>query len=140
MEIIKNEAQTVNANGNVVFDNIRVPGNCSIIYTEGSGQVKLRGLTSTQNRARFRIYFGGNIALPSNGTAAPISLALVVDGEPVNSTTMIVTPAAAAEYFNVSSSIYLDVPAGCCSTIGVRNINSVSIMVQNANLIVERVA
>lgn len=140
MEIINDAVQVVNANSNVVFDTIRVPGNCSIIYTQGSGQVKLRGLTSTQCRARFRVYFGGNIAVPTGGTAGPISLALTVDGEPVTSTTMTVTPAAVNEYFNVSSSIYLDIPACCCSTIGIRNINTVAINVQNANLIVERVA
>ena len=70
----------------------------------------------------------------------PISLAISVDGEPVATTTMTVTPAAVEEYFNVASSVYLNVPAGCCSTIGVRNISGVAIDVQNANLIAERVA
>ena len=33
MEIINDAVQVVNANSNVVFDTIRVPGNCSIIYS-----------------------------------------------------------------------------------------------------------
>ena len=100
----------------------------------------MRGLTTTQCRARFKATFGGNIAVPTGGTAGAISVALTVDGEPVGTTTMTVTPAAVSEYFNVGASIYLDVPAGCCSTIGVTNISSQAISVINANLIVERVA
>lgn len=140
MEITANAVQTVAAGSNVTFTETPISGNCSIIHTDGSGLVKLRGLTSTQCRARFKVYFGANIAVPTGGTAGAISLALSVDGEPVATTTMIATPAAVEEYFNVSSSIYLEVPACCCSTLGVRNIGTAAINVQNANLIVERVA
>ena len=140
MEITANAAQSVAASQNVVFTDTAVPGNCSIIHREGSGLTKLRGLTTTQCRARFKATFGANIAVPTGGTAGAISVALTVDGEPVGTTTMTVTPAAVSEYFNVGASIYLDVPAGCCSTIGVTNISSQAISVINANLIVERVA
>ena len=140
MEITANAAQSVAASQNVVFTDTAVPGNCSIIHREGSGLTKLRGLTTTQCRARFKATFGGNIAVPTGGTAGAISVALTVDGEHVGTTTMTVTPAAVSEYFNVGASIYLDVPAGCCSTIGVTNISSQAISVINANLIVERVA
>ena len=140
MEITANAVQTVAAGSNVTFTETPVSGNCSIIHTDGSGLVKLRGLTTTQCRARFKVYFGANIAVPTGGTAGAISLALSVDGEPVATTTMIATPAAVEEYFNVGASIYLEVPACCCSTLGVRNISTAAINVQNANLIVERVA
>lgn len=140
MEITANAVQTVAAGSNVTFTETPISGNCSIIHTDGSGLVKLRGLTSTQCRARFKVYFGANIAVPTGGTVGAISLALSVDGEPVATTTMIVTPAAVEEYFNVGSSIYLEVPACCCSTLGVKNIGTAAINVQNANLIVERVA
>lgn len=140
MEITANAVQTVAAGSNVTFTETPVSGNCSILHTDGSGLVKLRGLTTTQCRARFKVYFGANIAVPTGGTAGAISLALSVDGEPIATTTMIATPAAVEEYFNVSSSIYLEVSACCCSTIGVRNIGTAAINVQNANLIVERVA
>lgn len=53
---------------------------------------------------------------------------------------MIQTPAAANEFNNVASAIFLDVPAGCCTQISVKNISTQPINVQNANLIVERVA
>lgn len=140
MEITANAVQEVAAENNVIFTDTAVQGNSSMVHREGSGLVKLRGLTTCQQRARFKIFFSANIALPTGGTAGPISLAISVDGEPVATTTMTVTPAAVEEYFNVASSVYLNVSAGCCSTIGVRNISGVAIDVQNANLIAERVA
>lgn len=139
MELTANAIQTVAAGANVLFTETVVPGNCSIMHREGSGLVTLRGLTN-QCRARFRVSFGGNIAIPTGGTVGPISLAIAVNGEPVATTTMISTPAAVEEYNNVFSAIFLDVPKGCCSQISVRNVSDQPIDVQNANLIVERVA
>lgn len=46
----------------------------------------------------------------------------------------------AAQYQNVSIDTFVDVPAGCCTTISVKNTAGVDIDVQNANLIVPRVA
>ena len=139
MEITANAVQTVAANQNVLFTETAVPGSCSIIHRDGSGLVTLRGLTR-QCRARFKVTFGGNIAIPTTGAVGAIRLAIAIDGEPVPATTMIATPSAGEEYFNVFSAIYLDVPAGCCITIAVENISTQPILVQNANLIVERVA
>jgi hypothetical protein len=93
MEIIANALQTVAANQNVYFTDTVTCGNCAIIHRDDSGQVTLKGLTN-QCRARYRVSFGGNIAIPAGGTVEEISLALAIDGEPVSATTMIVTPAA----------------------------------------------
>ena len=120
MELTANAIQTIPANGNVIFTDTVVCGNCSIMHREGSGLVTLRGLTN-QCRARFRVSFGGNIALPTGGTVGPISLAIAINGEPVATTTMISTPAAVEEFNNVFSAIFLDVPKGCCSQISVKN-------------------
>lgn len=139
MEITANVVQTVAANQNVLFTETAVDGNCSILHRQGSGMVTLRGLTN-QCRARFRIFFSGNIAIPTSGSVGPISLAISVNGEPEATTTMIVTPAAGEQYFNVASAIFLNVPAGCCETVSVENISTQDILVRNANLIVERVA
>lgn len=139
MEITANAIQTVASNANVLFTDTVVCGNCSITHRDGSGLVTLRGLTN-QCRARFRVSFGGNIAIPTGGTVGPISLAIAVDGEAVATTTMISTPAAVEEYQNVFSAIFLDIPRGCCSQISVKNISDEAIEIQNANLIVERVA
>lgn len=139
MEIIANALQTVPANQNVYFTDTVICGNCATTHRDDSGLITLRGLTN-QCRARFRVSFGGNIALPADGTAGPISLAIAIDGEAVPATTMTVTPAAVSEFFNVYSSVYVDVPRGCCVTVSVRNISTVPVDVQNANLIVDRTA
>jgi hypothetical protein len=109
------------------------------MHRAGSGLVSLKGLTN-QCRARFKVSFGANIAIPTGGTVEAISLAIAIDGEPMATTTIIVTPAAVEEFFNVFGAIYLDIPRGCCSQISVRNTSTQAIEVQNANLIVERVA
>lgn len=139
MEIIANELQTVLAGANVQFTDTVVPGKACTMHRPGSGLVSLRGLTD-QCRARYKISFGGNIAVPTGGAVGAISLAIAIDGEAIASTTMTVTPAAVEEFFNVFGAVYLDIPRGCCSQISVRNVNTQSIEVQNANLIIERVA
>ena len=139
MELISNAIQEVAANQNVLFTDTVVKGNCSIVHREGSGLVTVRGITD-QCRARYKITFGGNIAIPTDGTVAPISLAIALDGEGMQSTTMIATPAAVEQYWNVFSAIFVDVPRGCCMSVSVKNIGADPVNVQNANLIVERVA
>lgn len=132
--------QTVEPNQVILFTDTAVRGNNSIMHREGSGLVTLRGLTCSQPRARFRVSFGANIALPTDGTAGPISVAIAIDGEPVISTKMIVTPADVEEFFNVNRDVNIDVPAGCCVQVSVENTSEDDILVENANLIVERVA
>lgn len=139
MEIIAVAAQTVAENQNVLFTDSVTCGNCSITHRDGSGLVTLRGNT-TQCRARYKVSFGGNLAIPTGGTAEAISVALSIDGEPVAASIMTVTPLDLNEYHNVFGAMFIDVPKGCCMTISVQNINTQSILVQNANLIVERVA
>ena len=139
MEIIANELQTVLAGANVQFTDTVVPGKACTMHRPGSGLVSLRGLTD-QCRARYKISFGGNIAVPTGGAVGAISLAIAIDGEAIAATTMTVTPAAVEEFFNVFGAVYLDIPRGCCSQISVRNVNTQTIEVQNANLIIERVA
>ena len=139
MDITANAIQLVQSNQNVLFTETAVAGNSSIVHREGSGLVSMRGLTQ-QNRARFRVSFGGNIAVPTDETVGPISLAIAINGEAIPATTMIVTPTVVDAYFNVFSAIFLDVPSGCCSQVSVKNISEIPVNVQNANLIVERVA
>ena len=138
-EYIANTVQTVPVNQNVLFTNTTVCGNNSIVHRAGSGLITLRGITN-QCRARFKITFGGNIAIPTSGSVGPISVAIAINGEPIASTTMTVTPAAGENYFNVNRSLNLDIPAGCCSQISVENISAQPILIQNASIIVERVA
>lgn len=131
--------QSVAPNANVVFTEEPVSGKGCIVHREGSGLITLRGMTN-QCRALFRATFGGNIAIPTGGTVGEISIAIAIDGEPVPSATATVTPAAVANFFNVFSSVFIEVPKGCCVTVSVRNINTQAIEVENANIIVERAA
>lgn len=133
--------QQVTANQNVLFDDTAVRGGNCIVHRQGSGIVTLRGQTN-QCRALYKLSFGANISLPAGGTVGPISIALSVDGEPLGSATAIVTPAATGDVFNVFVSAIVCVPRGCCVTVAVKNVTTPAqtIEVENANLIVERIA
>lgn len=129
----------VAAGQNVPFTETAVSGSPCIVHREGAGIVTLRGLTN-QCRARFKVSFGGNIAIPTGGAVGAISAALAVNGEPLNSATGIVTPAAVDQYGNIYVAANIDVPRGCCLTVAVENTSDQAINIANANLIVERVA
>ena len=86
------------------------------------------------------VSYSGNIQIPTGGTVESISLAIAIDGEPLQSTRMIVTPAAVENFINVSAQAYEDVPRGCCVTVAVQNTSAQAIEVQNSNLIAVREA
>lgn len=133
------ELQTVESNQNVVFDETPIKCNRGyVLHREGSGLFTLRGVTN-QCKARYKVSFGGNIAIPTGGTVGEISLALTLEGEALGSATAVVTPAAVEQFFNVFVATFVDVPCGCCQTLAVRNLSDGAIEVENANLIVERV-
>lgn len=138
-EFTNTALQTVAIGQNVVFTETPVRGGNCVVHREGAGVVTLRGITD-QCRALYRVSFGGNIAIPAGGTVGEISIALAVEGEPLASATAITTPAAVEEFFNVFTSIFVEAPRGCCVTVAVENTSDQAIDVQNANLIVERVA
>ena len=138
-EFTRVELQLVEEDDNVIFTETPVCPTRCITHREGSGIVRLQGGNGNQ-RARYLVTFSGNIQIPEDGTVEEISLAISVDGESLESTEMIVTPTAVEAFFNVSSQTYIDVPCGCCVTVGVENTSDQAIEVQNANLIVVRVA
>lgn len=129
----------VSAGGNIPFTETAVKGSSCVYHRDGAGAVTLRGLTN-QCYARFKVSYGGNIAVTEDGTAEEISVAITVNGEPLESAKAIFTPAAVAEYGNVFTAVFVLVPKGCCTTVAVENTSSQSIDVANSNLIVERVA
>lgn len=131
--------QQIAANANAVFAETPVQPKGCVVHREGSGVITLRGLTN-QCFARYLVVFGGNIAIPTGGTVGEISVAIAVNGEALGSATATVTPAAVENFFNVSAFAYIEVPRGCCVTIGVKNINAQTIEMSNANLAVTRVS
>lgn len=130
--------QTVADEQNVLFAETPVPctrGN--VTHREGSGIFRLRG---AQCRARYKVSFGANLSIPTGGTVGDVSIALSLDSEPLGSATAIETLAAIGDFANVFVAAYIDVPCGCCATVAVKNTSDQDIDVQNANLIIERVA
>lgn len=150
-EFTYNPVQTVNPNQPVILNNSIPCQKGYVVHRNESGIVTLRGIVNNPCAcfARYQVTFNGNIAIPEGGTAAPISVSLAIDGEPVLTSRAIVTPAAADEYFNVTSTAIITIPKGCCENISVENtsesatpatVPAPQINVQNANLTVTRIA
>lgn len=140
MEIVANAIQTVAVNQDVLFSDVSVAGCPSIIHRSGSGIITLRGLARSQCRARFRVSFGSNIAVPTGQTVGPVELTIAINGEGIPSSRMVSTPLDVDNYNNVSADIFIDVPIGCCTQLSIQNTGTIPVNVQNANMIVERVA
>lgn len=150
-EFTFNDSQLVEPNQNVLLnDSIPCPHGY-VIHRNGSGIVTLRGIVNNPcaNFARYQVTYNGNIAVPEGGTAGAIAIALAIDGEPLQTSKAIVTPAAAEEFFNVTSTAIITVPKGCCFTISVENVSvsetpattpAPEIEVANSNLVISRIA
>lgn len=147
---VRNEVQTVQPNQAVLLDGSLWTNRRYLFHLEGSGIVTLRGIVNNPyvEYAVYQVTFNGNIAIPDGGTVGPIAVALARNGEAIQTSRAIVTPAAVEQYFNVTSTDYIVVPRGCCFDISVENVSEAAtaggaapaINVQNANLTVVRVA
>lgn len=136
------QLQTVPPNQNVIFTDTVIP--CSkgyVSHRNDSGLFKLRGITN-QCKARYRVSFGANIAIPDEQDTGPISIAIAISGEPVRSTIMTVTPTDTNAFFNVSADVFIEVERNCCAIISIENVSdpAIPISVRNANLIIDRTA
>lgn len=142
MEIIANAVQTVDVNQNILFTDTVVKGNRCISHRPGSGLITLKGVKGCdcQPNARYLVTFSGNIAGAAVTAVSELSVAIAIDGEPIQATRMRVTVANTGNYYNVSAATYIDVPNCCCVKISVENTSTQAITVQNANLTAVRVA
>ena len=141
-EFTYNPVQLINPSQNAIFLT-SIPCNKGYVYHRNeSGIVILRGIVNNacSNFARYRVTFNGNIAVPTGETVGPISVALSIDGEAIQTSVAIVTPAAVENYFNVTSTAYITVPRGCCFNVGLENVSTIPINLQNANLVISREA
>lgn len=144
-EFTYNPVQTVEVNQPVILNTSIACQKGYVIHRNESGLVVLRGIVNNPcaRFARYQVTFNANIAVPEEGgTLGPIAVALAIDGEPILTSRAIVTPAAVGDYFNVTSTAFITVPTGCCFTVSVENVTSPAtpILVQNANMVVERTA
>ena len=130
---------SVAAGQNVPLTETAVTGKPCIVHREGAGIVMLRGLTQ-QCKARFRVSFGANIAIPTGGAVGAITAALAINGEALNSATATVTPAAVENYFNIYVSAIVEVPKGCCVTVAMKNTSAQAVSFANSNMTVDRIS
>lgn len=148
-EYLANAVQNVSLDNPVLFT-ASIPCNKGYVYHEDeTGVFILRGCTSNCF-ARYQVTFNGNIAIPEGGAVTPIAVAITVNGEPRLTSRAIFVPATVDTYGNVTSTALITVPKGCCFSIGVRYVDATTddpattptptISVQNANLVIDRVA
>lgn len=145
-EFSNNLVQTVNPGESIIFT--ENPVRCRrgfVRHRDDTGNFLLSGWVPSSygcgcrdNSADYLVDFGANIAIPEGGTVEAISVALALDGATIPASTMIVTPAAVEEYWNISRAITAQVWRGCCETLTVRNTSAQPILVQNANIILSR--
>lgn len=133
--------QVVAENENILFlDGDRACRKGYVTHRSGSGIFRLKGASNTC-KTIYRVQFNANIAVTEGGTVGAISIALQEDGETIGNAVATVTPTAASAFFNVSVSTFIVIPCGCCVTVSVENISDgTAIEVENANLIIDRVA
>lgn len=150
-EYLANALQTVNNNAPIIFT-ASIPCRKGYIYHEDeTGIFVLRGITN-QCFATYQVTFNGNIAVPTGGTIPDggIAIAIAVNGEPRLTSRAIFVPAAVGDNFgNVTSTAIIRVPKGCCFSVSVDAVPASSdptvtpapqIAVQNANLVIDRIA
>ena len=156
-EYVYNAAQEVQPNQNVLLQSSIPCGKGYVYHREGSGILTLKGVVNNPTAcfARYQVTFNGNIAVPSTGTLGPIAIALAINGEPIQTSKAVFTPAAVAanpptddNFGNVTSTAIITVPKGCCFTLSIENDSTgataadpaPAILVKNANLTVSRIA
>ena len=136
-EWTNNAVQIVNPGETIVFTENPVPCTKGLVrHRDGAGNFLLAGYVpcGSGQSANYNCEFGANISVPTDGTAGAISVAIMIDGATIPSSTMEVTPAATNEYFNVSRSMTVQIWKGCCESVSVRNTSDQPIQVMNASI------
>ena len=148
-EYLANVQQSVSLNAPVIFT-ASIPCTKGYVYHEDeTGIFILRGIVNNPcaNFATYRVTFNANIALPEGGTVAPIAVAITTNGEQRPTSKAVFTPAAAQDFGNVTCTAIIKVPRGCCFNLSIENVAANTtdtpapvIVVENANLVVDRIA
>ena len=137
-------SQFVEANENILFLNgDRCCKKGLISHNDSSGVFRLKGVP---NRCKtiYRVNFGANFAIApadEGGVVEPITIALTQNGEVLRNTIRTVTPVAIGDFWSIGFETFAELLCGCCDTVSIRNISeTTTIEVENANLIIDRVA
>ena len=144
------EEQTVAYNQAALLNNTTNGCNKGYIsHMNGFGGITVKGVVNNPcaNFARYEAKFAANIALAEGATIGEIGLAFSLNGEVVQDTVAVATPAAVGDFWHVGGFKTFDVMKGCCPTIAVENVSPTegttpnpSIVVRNLNVAVTRIA
>ena len=147
-EFLSIPVQSVSLNSPVIFTS-SIPCRRNLVYHEDeTGIFTLRGCTD-QCFATYQITFNGNVQIPEGGDVVPVALAIAVQGEARPSSLAIYSPQAVEEFGNLTSTAIVKVPRGCCFSVSVEHVSASAdptvtpapvIEVQNANLVIDRIA
>lgn len=143
--------QTVQPGANALLDDDISCNRGYVIHRPGSGILTLRGIVNNPcaHFARYRVSYVGNIAVPTDGTAGEIQLALAIGGEVDPASIGTATPTVVDSFWNVTGFSVIDVPVGCCYTVAVENASvsatpattpAPALVVRNLNVEVSRQA
>lgn len=147
-EFLSIPVQSVSLNSPVIFTS-SIPCRRNLVYHEDeTGIFTLKGCTD-QCFATYQITFNGNVQIPEGGDVVPVALAIAVQGEARPSSLAIYSPQAVEEFGNLTSTAIVKVPRGCCFSVSVEHVPASAdptvtpapvIEVQNANLVIDRIA
>lgn len=110
------------------------------LYPYGQAQTNIPSYQSRYQQPQPQTYY------PQQATGSLMTV--YVNGEVLQDTIAVATPAAVGDYWHVSGFAYIDVPRGCCFEVSVENASpqsspttpAPSIDIRNLNVAVNRVA
>lgn len=120
-----------------------------ISHMDGFGGITIKGVVNNPcaQYARYEAKYSANISLAEGATIGEIALAFSLNGEVVQDTVAVATPAAVGDFWNVSGFEVFDIPKGCCPSIAIENVSpsagttpNPSIVIRNLNVAVNRIA
>lgn len=134
IELISTTPQTVAPGAAVPLTITALHSGCAERHRTGSAMVSL------VKPGIYLVTANLDIAVPTGGAVDTISAALAVDGEALPGSVMSSSPAAAADFNNISTSHLIKVCYPCCANVSIINTSTEDVSMQNVNLTIERKA
>ena len=135
---IATAVQTVTNSNNVLFPTDRVrTKSCQCACKGWLAHDLGSGLFTLTKQGIYEVEYTADITSATVGVA---SLELEQNGEIVGGTQSIYTVATASAYGNVSGDTLIQVPCGASYTIALANDSGLDLSVQNANIIIKKIA
>lgn len=107
--------QNVALNGTIPFDIVSIPCRKGNVIPLATGVLTLR--SGRNAPAMYDVTLQANVAIPEGGAVTPLALAITINGVLIPDSVAIVTPAAAEEFWHISTTQTITVPCGCCVSV-----------------------